>query len=192
VRDETVARNYAETLLALAERHESIDRYGEGIEMVAQLLEESPEFRLFLGTPRIASAVKKDVVRKTFADAIPAPLLHFLLVTIDKRRQRLLPGIARQYQTLWDERAGRAHVEVGVARPMDESTLDDLTRRLSDLLGVEAIPHVKINPSILAGVVVRVGDTIYDGSLRRRLESMRGRLLTAELPRIAPSGAVSD
>jgi F-type H+-transporting ATPase subunit delta len=72
-----------------------------------------------------------------------------------------------------------------VARPLDGATVDALAERLSVLLGVEAVPHVKISPSILAGVVVRVGDTIYDGSLRRRLESMRGRLLEAKLPRIA-------
>jgi F-type H+-transporting ATPase subunit delta len=185
VRDETVARNYAETLLALAERHEGIDRYGEGIQMVARLLGESAEFGLFLATPRISSAAKKGVVRRTFGDVIPAPLLHFLLVTIDKRRQRLLPMIARQYQALWDERVGRAHVEVSVARPLDGATVDALAERLSVLLGVEAVPHVKVSPSILAGVVVRVGDTIYDGSLRRRLESMRRRLLEAKLPRIA-------
>jgi F-type H+-transporting ATPase subunit delta len=192
VRDETVARNYAETLVALAERHEGIDRYGEGIGTVAQLLEGSPEFRLFLETPRIGSASKKQVLRNVFADELPGPLLNFLLVTVDKRRQRLLPAIAREYRKLWDERAGRAHVDVTVARPLDDATLDGLSRRLSDLLGVTAIPHVKISPEILAGVVVRVGDTIYDGSLRRRLESIRQRLLKTELPRIAPTGAASD
>ena len=192
MRDETVARNYAETLLALAERHEGIDRYGEGIKLVSRLLEENSDFRLFLETPRISSVAKKSVMRTAFGDVIPAPLIHFLLITIDKRRQRLLPMIARQYQSLWDEQVGRAHVEVSVARPLETSTLSALSERLTALLGVEAIPHVKIRPSILGGVVVRVGDTIYDGSLRRRLESMRGRLLTAKLPKIASSGAVSD
>jgi len=192
VRDETVARNYAETLVALAERHEGIDRFGDGIATVAQLLEESPEFRLFLETPRIGSATKKRVLKRVFADRVPASLLNFLLVTVDKRRQRLLPAIAGEYRKLWDERAGRAHVEVTVARPLDDATLEGLSSRLSDLLGVTAIPHVKISPEILAGVVVRVGDTIYDGSLRRSMESMRQRLLRTELPRIAPLGAASD
>ena len=192
MRDETVARNYAETLVALAERHEGIDRYGDGIGTVAKLLDESPEFRLFLETPRIASATKKQVLRTVFADRVPAPLLNFLLVTIDKRRQRLLPAIAREYRKLWDDHAGRAHVEVTVARPLDDGTFDGLSRRLSDLLGVTAIPHVKISPEILAGVVIRVGDTIYDGSLRRRMESIRQRLMKTELPRIALTGAASD
>jgi F-type H+-transporting ATPase subunit delta len=182
VRDETVARNYAETLFELARRHDAIDAYGEGIGAVAGLLDGQPRFRLFLETPRIDADEKKRVLRRVFGDALPRPLVNFLLVTVDKRRQRLLRSVARQYDALVDEHRGRAHVEVTLAREIDPTTLDKLSRELSRLLGRTAIPHVRLDPSILGGVVVRTGDTIYDGSLRRRLEDMRRHLLTAELP----------
>jgi len=182
VRDETIARSYADTLFALAERHEGTETFGDGIETVARLLEENPRFRLFLETPRIADADKKAVIRKAFATALPRGLVSFLLITVDKRRQRLLREIAREYRALLDEHAGRAHVEVTVARPVDESTLEMLTRRLTTLLGKQAIPHLRVKPELLGGVVVRTGDTIYDGSVRRSLEGMRRLLLRAELP----------
>lgn len=182
MRDETVARSYAQTLFALAERHEGLEVFGEGIELVARLIDDDPRVRLFLETPRIADADRKDTVRRVFGDRIPRQLLNFLLVTIDKHRQRLLRDIAAEYHALVDERQGREHVEVTVARPLDDATKELVGKRLSALLGRTAIPHVRVKPEILGGVVVRTGDTIYDGSVSRRMESMRRRLLEASIP----------
>lgn len=181
MRDETVARNYGETLFALAERHEGLDAFGRGMDLVASLLDQEPNFALFIETPRIDADSKKAVVRKVFEGELPKQLVNFLLVTIDKRRQRLLREIARSYRALVDEREGRAHVEVTVARALDDDTVELLARRLSALLGVTAIPHMRVKPEILGGVIVRTGDTIYDGSVRRRLDGMRRQLLEAKL-----------
>jgi F-type H+-transporting ATPase subunit delta len=182
VRDETVARNYAEALFELAERHEGLEVYGAGIDTVSRLLDENPKFRLFLETPRIDAEDKKTVVRKVFADELPRHLVSFLLVTIDKRRQRLLRSIAREFRALVDEHHGRVHVEVTVARSLDEEATRTIGRRLSEILGKTAIPHIRVDEDILGGMIARAGDTIYDGSLRRRLDRMRRRLLAAELP----------
>ncbi|MFV2007607.1 MAG: ATP synthase F1 subunit delta [Longimicrobiales bacterium] len=182
MRDETVAKNYAETLFELAQRHEGIDTFGEGIELVATLLDENAKVRLFLETPRIAATEKKAVVRKVFGDLLPGHLVNFLLVVIDKRRQRLLRDIAREYHGLVDEHHNRVHVEVTLAGELDGGAMDELTEKLSSMLRKTAIPHVRVKPALLGGVVVRTGDTIYDGSLRRRLDGMRRRLLEAELP----------
>lgn len=182
MRDETVARSYAETLFALAEGHEGLEVYGAAIDTVANLLESAPEFRLFLETPRIADAERKAVVRKAFGDRMPAVFVNFVLVTIDKRRQRLLRSIAREFRALVDEHFGREHVEVTVARPLDRELEAVIAQRLSALLGKTAIPHVQVKPEILGGLIVRTGDTIYDGSVRRRLGRMRRQLLKASLP----------
>ncbi len=182
MRDVTVARNYAETLFTLAERHEGIEVYERGIEVVVRLLDEVPGFRLFLETPRIGASQKKEVLRKVLGEVVPKNLLYFLLVTLDKRRQRLLRDIAREYHSLVDDHHGRTHVEVTVARELSDESIQEITKRLSKLLGRTAIPHVRVKPHILGGVLVRAGDTIYDGTLRRRMESMRRGLLTAELP----------
>jgi F-type H+-transporting ATPase subunit delta len=182
VRDEIVARSYAATLFELAQRHEGLEAYGAGIEMVARLLDEDPRFRLFLETPRIADGDKKAVVRKAFGGALPQGLVSFLLVTIDKRRQRLLRDVSQVYHALVDEREGRVHVEVTIARAVDQATSEVLTSRLSRLLAKRAIPHLRVKPEILGGVIVRTGDTIYDGSVRRRLDGMRRQLMNARLP----------
>ena len=182
MRDETVARNYAETLLEVAERQEGLEVFGEGIEAVARLIDENPNFRIFLETPRIAPTQRKEVIRSVFADTLPVALTNFLLVTLDRRRQRLLREIAREYHTLLDARLNRERVEVTVARPMDEASVAQLQERLTAMRGRHAIPQVRVRPRILGGIVVRAGDTIYDGSLRRRLDGMRRSMLTTQLP----------
>lgn len=182
MRDETVARNYAETLFELADRNDAVEEYGDGIETVARVIEDNDEFRVFLETPRIEDDDKKSVVRKAFDDRLPRHVVNFVLVTIDKRRQRILREISTQYHALLDERMGREHVQVSVARPVDDATRDMIAERLSTVLGKQAIPHIRVRPEIIGGLVVRTGDTIYDGSVRRRLDGMRRRLLDAELP----------
>jgi F-type H+-transporting ATPase subunit delta len=185
VRDETVSKNYAETLFALATKHSQLGEYGAALETVARLLDEDPRFRMFLETPRIDDAARKEVVRRVFGASLPKNVVNFVLVTIDKRRQRLLRSIARQYNLLLDVHFGREHVEVTLARKADAATEELITQRLSTSLGREAIPHFRIKPEIIGGLVVRTKDTIYDGSIRRRLEGMRRRLLRAQLPQEA-------
>ena len=181
MRDVTVARNYAEALFDLASQNEGLERYQEAIEVVARLLDEDPKLRLFLETPRIDADDKKKVLKKALGGALPKPLVTFLQVVIDKRRQRLIRQIAREYHDLVDEKMNRVHAAVTVARQLDEQALKTVTERLTGLLGRTAIPHVRVKPEILGGILVRAGDTIYDGSLKSRLESMRRQLLDAPL-----------
>jgi F-type H+-transporting ATPase subunit delta len=77
---------------------------------------------------------------------------------------------------------------VTVARTLDQDTSGMIGERLSKALGKQAIPHVRVKPEIIGGIIVRTGDTIYDGSVRRRLEGMRSRMLNAELPAGAVGG----
>ena len=150
--------------------------------MVAGLLEDDSRFRTFVETPRIDDENKKDVIRKVFRDKAPKQVINFVLITIDKRRQTLLREISEEYSLLLDDHLGREHVEVIVARPLDDTTASVVSERLSKMLGRQAIPHIRVKPEILGGLVVRTGDMIYDGSVRRRLEGLRRRLLTVRIP----------
>jgi F-type H+-transporting ATPase subunit delta len=178
---EVVARNYASALFDLGARDGRLEELGSGLETVARLQEELPSFRLFLETPGIDRREKKKVLREAFGGRIPDPVLNFLLLVLDKRRQRLLVQMNREYQGFLDEHFGRAHVEVSVARALDEGAIAAVRERLSGILGKDVIPHVRVRPELLGGIVFRTGDVVYDGSLRRRLEQMKRRLLAAEV-----------
>ncbi len=181
MRGETIARNYAEALFELAEREGEVERWGEALELIAGIVHEEPRVRAFLETPRIQTSEKNQVLRSAFEGKVPDRVLHFLLLVVDRRRQRLLQEITAEYRALLDERLGRAHVTVQVAREMDEDERARVQERLSAILGKEAILDVQVRPELLGGVVFRSGDMILDGSVRRRLQRMRRRLMEAGL-----------
>ncbi len=181
MRETTIARSYAEALFALGERHEAHAAFAEAFHQLSALIERVPRVRTFLESPKIEAANKKAVLQGALQGRVPQLFLNFVLVVLDKRRQRLLPEIAREYDALLDERSGRLHVEVTLAREPDERAEEDLRAELSRILGKRVIPHVVVNPNILGGLVVRYGDKVMDGSLRRRLSTLRRRLLDVEL-----------
>ncbi len=182
MRESTIAGSYAEALFELGERHQAHDAYAAALHELVSLIERVPAVRLFLDSPKIEAAERKAVLERALAGRVPPLFLNFLRVVLDKRRQRLLPAIGREYDALLDERAGRLHVQVTLAREPDERTEEDLRAELSRVLGRNVVPHVQVDPRILGGLVVRFGDKVMDGSLRRRLVGMRRRLLEAELP----------
>jgi F-type H+-transporting ATPase subunit delta len=89
----------------------------------------------------------------------------------------LIPVIAQAYHDLVDQVEGRVHASVTVAREPDDSDREVVTTQLKRALGKDVVPHFHVNASILGGVVVRVGDTVLDGSVRRRLATLRSRML---------------
>jgi F-type H+-transporting ATPase subunit delta len=149
---------------------------------VNALIDADPRIRDFLRTPRIAVAEKKRVLGAAFGGRMPQLFLNFLLVVLDKRRQHMLRGIAREYDRMLDEHLGRVNVAVTLARDPDAATLKEITARLTKLLQKSVLAHVRVDPEILGGIIVRYGDTVMDGSVRRQLLHLRGRMLTAALP----------
>jgi F-type H+-transporting ATPase subunit delta len=178
MRDQTIARNYAETLLALARKANDLAGYGAMIGDVAEALRRDDRLRRFLESPRISAAQKNEVLAHAFQDRMPRLFVRFLQALVSNRRQLLIPEIAIEYQTLVDEVEGRLHADVTVAHAMDDEERSTIARQLTRTFGRQVVPHVRVNPAILGGVVIRVGDTVMDGSVRRRLAVLRNTMLT--------------
>lgn len=178
MRDTTIARNYAEVLLALARKANDVDGWGRTITEVADAVGGDVSLRHFLESPRVSAAQKKGIIAKAFADRVPTLFLRFLETLVDKGRQLLLPEIASEYRALVDETEGRVHARVTFARAVSDAERDAVAAGLSKTLGKQVVPHVVVDPAIVGGVVVRVGDRVMDGSVRRRLRLLRDRLVT--------------
>jgi F-type H+-transporting ATPase subunit delta len=178
MREATVSRNYAETLLELARRAEDLAGWGKLIQDVANAMEDDATLRLFLESPKVSEAQKSAVITEALSDRVPRHFLRFLLAMIRKRRQMLIPEIATEYFNLVDQSEGRIHANVTVARESTESERNAIAEQLSKVLGKQAVLHVNVNPAILGGVIVKVGDTVMDGSVRRKLATLRGRILS--------------
>lgn len=175
-----IARNYAETLLELARRSggdQAIDAYGSALDEVGELLRREPRVRDFLETPRVTTDERKRAVRAAFEGRVPEPFLRFLLVVIEKRRQALLGRIATEYSALVDELRGRVRAQVTMAREAEPALRQEVVAALQKRLDRTVVATFDVDPALLGGVVVRVGDQLYDGSLRRRITGLRRRML---------------
>lgn len=179
MRDTTIARNYAEALLALARKADDLDGWGTLIHAFAEAATNDDQLRHFLEAPQISAAQKNHVLGKAFADNMPRLMLRFIQKLVENRRQMLIPAIAVEYSNLVDEEEGRIHARVTVARDATTAELQAIEKQLSRAFGKTVVPHVTTNPAIIGGVVVRVGDTVLDGSVRRRLSTLRQRIITA-------------
>ena len=178
MRDATIARNYAETLLELARRAGDLHGFGQAADDLASAVQTDRTLRLFLESPRVSESHKKEIIARAFDGQLPTLFVRFLQALVTHRRQMLLPEIAREYQDLMDQVEGRLHASVTVASEPDDAARHAVSTQLSRAYGKQVVPHFLVNPAILGGVVVRVGDTVLDGSVRRRLASLRSRMLT--------------
>lgn len=181
MRDTTVARSYAEALFELGQKHGQAEDFAAAFHWLTALLEREPRVRLFLDTPKIDREEKKRVLEEALRGRVPQLFINFLKVVIDRGRQRVLPAMAREYDAILDERLGRLHVDVTVAREPDERMEEDIVAELSRVTGRKVVPHVRVNPQILGGLIARYEDKVLDGSVRRRLRSLRRHLLSTGL-----------
>jgi len=182
VRDTTVARSYAEALFELGERQNKHDAFVAAINALDEAAGREPQVRAFLESPKIEVAAKKAALRRALEQQVDPLFVNFLMVVLQKRRQRLLFDIGREYLGLVDQKQGRMHVQVTLARAADGAQQEQIGKQLSAVLGKQVISHISVNPEILGGIIVRYGDRVLDGSLRRRLVSLRHRLMDVELP----------
>ena len=177
MRDTTIAKNYAEALLELARRAEDPAGWGKLIRDVANGMQDDVTVQHFLESPKVSEAQKNEVFFQALGDRVPRHFLRFLQTLVRKRRQMLIPEISIEYDKLLDIHENRVHANVTVAR--ETSSVDEarIAEQLSRVVGKSVIPHMNVNPAILGGVVVKIGDTVMDGSVRRRLARLKSQIL---------------
>jgi F-type H+-transporting ATPase subunit delta len=176
MRNETIATNYAEALLALAVKTDAVDAFGGYVAALGDAVAQNVVLRRFLAAPQVALERKRAVVTAALGDQLPRPFVLFVQKVVANRRQLLFPEIAVAYAALVDQREGRVHATVTVARPPAEGDAEALSARLSAALGKAVVAHLAVDPAILGGVVVRIGDSVMDGSVRRRLATLKTAL----------------
>lgn len=176
MRDATIARNYAEVLLILAGRANDLAGWGAMLGEVAIAVQEEKRLKNFLAAPQIAAVEKNAVLEKAFGGKLPLPMLRFLQKLVLNRRQMLIPEISVEYGNLVDQTEGRVHAQVTVARETSDADRAAIAAQLARATGKTVVPHLFVNPDILGGLVVRIGDRVMDGSVRKRLASLRSRM----------------
>ena len=138
---------------------------------------ESGELRNFLGSPAVDAMAKHRVIEKIVAQQGASKIVrNFLFVILDHHRAHMLPEIIAAVQEVVRQRQGIAEADISSAVALSSAQKTELARTLSRLTGKRIEPKYSLDPELLGGAIARVGDTIYDGSLRSRLMEMRARL----------------
>ena len=176
MRPVTIARNYAETLFDLGEDSGRTLPYGELLDAVAGALETTPGFADMLMSPRVPKSEKARILGAGLKDA-PREFVLFLQAVVRRGRGPLLREIATQYLALLDVKLNRLRAGITLARTPDERLRRTVETALSKALGKQVIASFNTDPQILGGAVVRVGERVYYGSVRRRLTRLRRQLI---------------
>jgi F-type H+-transporting ATPase subunit delta len=176
LRTETIARNYAEALFELAERAGQPDRYADLIDAVAAAVETIPKVKAVLMSPRVPKAEKARFLGEALKQA-PREFVLWLQAVVKRGRHQILREIAIQYQALLDQKLNRVRASVTLAREPDDKLKALIEEKLSRQLDKEVIAAYLLDPEILGGTIIRVGDRVLDGSVRRRVTKLRRQLI---------------
>lgn len=173
-----IARRYAKALVELGGEGGNLDHLVTEVSSVAAAFEESADLRNALENPLVALDAKRAVLEDLATQLGLSPTVkNTLLFMGDRRRLRVLPTVAQLLREMNDLRRGVVRAEVVTAAPLSDAYYARLQAQLEKMTGKKVVLDKKQDTSIIAGVVARIGDTVYDGSLRARLQELKGSLL---------------
>jgi F-type H+-transporting ATPase subunit delta len=174
-----IARVYAESLLSLAAKNNEQDAVGEELRTVAEVMVKNPRIAVAFANPAISSKDRLAFLAKAFEHNTSTLFKKFLGVLNAKGRLSNLPAISSAFLAIRDTQAGRVRVIVRAAVPLSGEQEQRLKNTLAQKLNKQPILNVRIEPELLGGLIVQIGDRVYDSSVRTRLNNLRNHLLAS-------------
>jgi F-type H+-transporting ATPase subunit delta len=174
---EQISRVYAQAFMGVATKSTAADSLVEEVTSMVDVLDTSPRIEELFNSALISSEEKEQMLGRVFGGRVSPQVLNFLKVLSKHGRLGHLRSIARLVAQLDAERRGVTDVEVRVARELADDIREEIQSRLRRVLGTEPVLHVKIDPELIAGIWVRVGDRVFDGSMRTQLEHTRRAMI---------------
>jgi F-type H+-transporting ATPase subunit delta len=169
---EEIAQVYSRSLFEVAKEHGKLDLIKEQLGAFADALHETRELAIFFFSPYFSTEEKKRGLESALVDADPT-LVNFLELLIEKHRMPVIFRTRRQYETLWDIEHRLLPVEVTSAVALDPAVAEELGSRIREQTGQNVELTSKVDPDVLGGIVLRVGNSILDASIKNRLQQLR-------------------
>ena len=171
----STARRYAEAAFEIAERDDSMAAWMAAFSLAEERLTE-PEVLRLLSNPAIAPASRVEALDRIIGDQVSGPQRNLLALMVRRGRFELLPGVIREFRRLYRQREGIVEATVTSATALDEEEVSALQQRLVAMTGSSIELRHEVDPALLGGVQVRLGDQLIDGSIRGRLERLRSEV----------------
>ena len=169
---ELVSKTYSEAIFDVAVEEGRLDDIQREFEFVTQTLIEYPEFNEIIRTPKIGVSEKKIVILETFENHISQTLLNFLKIIIDKKRGTDILDIKKDFDRRVDDHKNVVKAKVESVIPLTEEQLELLRDSLNKMTGKQVLLSTQINPELLGGISIQMGDRVIDGSVKFKLEGM--------------------
>ncbi|HEX6020469.1 MAG TPA: ATP synthase F1 subunit delta [Solirubrobacter sp.] len=175
---EEIASVYARSLFEVAKEHNKLDQVRDELGEFADALDSTRELQVFFFSPYFSTAEKQDGVDKAISGADPI-IINFLKLLIENHRMPVIFRIRREFDRLWQLEHKLLPVTVTSAVELDENTVKQIGDRIAEQTGRKVELSSTVEPDILGGLVVRVGNSILDASIRNRLEQLRKQVARA-------------
>jgi F-type H+-transporting ATPase subunit delta len=175
---EEIAQVYSRSLFEVAKEQGKLDEIREELGEFTDALSENHDLQVFLFSPYFSTPEKKEGLRRVL-DGADEAFLNFLELLIEKHRMPVLFRIRRQYEALWQDEHKLLPVQITSAVELDETSIERIKERIHEQTDREVELTTEVNPDILGGIIVRVGNSILDASIRNRLEQVRRQVARA-------------
>jgi ATP synthase F1 delta subunit len=175
---EEIAQVYSRSLFEVANEHGKLDAVKDQLGAFADALEQNRQLAVFFFSPYFSTDEKKRGLERAVRHAEPI-FLNFLELLIEKHRMPVIFRARRQFDALWDREHELLPVEVTSAVELDQATIDELGRRIGEQTGQNVELTSKVDPEIVGGIVLRVGNAILDASIKNRLNQLRREVAKA-------------
>jgi len=169
---EEIAEVYARSLFEVAKEHGKTDELREQLGQLADALDDNRDLQVFLFSPFFSTQEKKDGLGRALDGADPT-LVNFLGLLVDKHRMPVIFRIRRVFDTLWEQENQILAVQIATAIELDKKVVRKLRDRIAQSTGQKIELTADVEPEIIGGVVLRVGNSILDASIRNRLQTLR-------------------
>lgn len=176
MRDIRIAKPYAQALYDAAVEQDALDRIVGEANQIISLAQDSEDFEGFLTNPILSPQFKSEMFQQLLSETIHPLTLNFLLLLASKQRERFLVAILQAFLELVDLKAGRVVAQVTSAVPLSDAQQADLVQQLSDYSGAEVRLELSEDSTIKGGIIVRLGDTVFDGSVATQLQRLKSLL----------------
>lgn len=176
--DKSAARRFAKALIDLGRVDNSCERLGRGLRTALGVFEGSPELYRVLQNPMYSLDERKGLMDKVSeAAGLEAPVAKFIDILVQTRSIRLLPDIVSAYVRYEDEITGRVRATVESPGELPEPVLAEIKEKLKAMTGKEIVLSSSTNSALLGGMVINMGNTVIDGSLKTQIEALRDKLI---------------
>lgn len=171
------ATRYASALIQLGIERNELEVIAADISLLGNTIDASHDLVLFLKSPIINKARKKEALNAIFKDKISSVTTSFLEILVKKGRESSIVDVVRAFKKLYNDHCGIIEVEVTTANELDESQKHSLSQSLSKRTGKKIVLMTKIDKSVKGGIKARIDDTVIDGTIEYKLEQLRNTLL---------------